>query len=439
MTNPDPLTADSEEQVLLSCMLKSSDDADRGRELISGTDFRQYPMQVIFNSICELRDDGTKPTYEAVYMSMNLKGTLKELGLKPLETLTDLDRFEPTAAHLEQSARNVREASLRRAAVREMTTAIRDLQDNVEPAEETIGRVGTGLLQIGQNQANDCETDHVSVTLRGSVDRIEAIQSGEYQHFITGTGFHRLDQGLGGFAEGTLTVLAARPGIGKSAMAVQMARFIAGEGIGVAIFSLEMKKHDIDDRLLSAESRVSLPKLRRKDGMSREESARVSDALASGVLQKLPMWVDDRPTLTASQITGKARRFVRLGAKVIIVDYLGIISQDNHRDPRYLQIGMMCKRLRSFAKQSNVAVLCLAQINREGDNERPKLSHLRESGDIEQDADAVLFIHRQAEDPNKPIHDVKVIIAKNRHGPTGDVDMQYIGCFTRFEERTPMM
>lgn len=439
MTNPDPLTADIEEQVLLSCMLKSDADAARGRDMIAAADIRQHAVRVIFVAICELLDGGTRPTYEAVYMHMKQRDTLKELGPTPLVVLTDLDQFHPTAAHLEIAARAVRESAIRRAAIREMRVAIRDLEENAEPAEETTSRTGTELLNIGQSHVNDCEADHVAVVLRGSTNRIEAIQSGEHDHFVSGTGFQRLDQGLGGFAEGTLTILAARPGVGKSAMAVQIARHVAGAGVGVAIFSLEMSKYDISDRMLSAESHVSLTKIRRKGGMSREESNRLADVLSSGILQRLPMWADDRPRLTASQIAGKARRFARLGAKLVIVDYLQIIEPDNPKDPRHLQVGVMCKRLRNFAKQAGCAVLCLAQLNREGekDNDRPKLSNLRESGDIEQDADAVVFIHRLTEDPKEPVHSVNVIIAKNRNGPTGDVDMEYIRCFTQFQERPP--
>ena len=152
-----------------------------------------------------------------------------------------------------------------------------------------------------------------------------------------------------------------------------------------------------------------------------------------------PVWIDDRPGQTAPMIAATARRFARRhGVRFVVVDYLQLVRPENTKEPRYLQVGAAAKRLKDLAREAGICVVCLAQLNREvesrGDG-RPRLSDLRDSGEVEQDADVVMLLHRLEDDESKPIHEVDLIIAKNRNGPTGDVQLEFHRPFTRFEAR----
>ena len=255
------------------------------------------------------------------------------------------------------------------------------------------------------------------------------------------TGFTDLDEMTGGLHESELLILAARPSMGKTAFAANIADHVAVvQKKTTIVFSLEMARMELAQRMLCCRGRVDAHKLR---AGYLSEADRLALAKASGELSVAPLYIDDSPSRTVTEIGAVARRIKRkedLG--LIVIDYLGLIEPDNHADPRQEQVAKIARRLKGLARELKVPVLCLSQLNRAAEatrDNRPRLSHLRESGAIEQDADVVLFVHREEyyhkreEAEEKGIvGQAEIIIAKQRNGPIGDVKLVWLGQYTLF-------
>jgi replicative DNA helicase len=228
--------------------------------------------------------------------------------------------------------------------------------------------------------------------------------------------------------------------VGKSAMAMQFAVHAARTRHAAVVFSHEMSDEECTDRILAMTANVPLPRLRGQGRLDDEHIRRVVEQQQRGI-GGMPLWVDDRCSCTATEVATVARRHARRnGTRLIVIDYLQLLRPENPRDPRHLQVGTSAKRLKELARETSAAVLVCAQLNREvearGDG-RPRLSDLRDSGEVEQDADVVFLLHRLDSDPAKLTHDVDLIVSKNRNGPTGDVPLSYQRVYTRFEPRSP--
>ena len=282
--------------------------------------------------------------------------------------------------------------------------------------------------------------------LHKAMDRMEARMSGEQTEDGVETHFTELDRMMGGFHANELLILAARPSMGKTALAMNIAENVVHLGKAPVLFiSLEMSQLELCDRLLCSAARVNGHKMR-NGTISNDDRAKLVEK--AGELAVAPLYVDDSPTRTVSEIASAARRIQRthdgrLG--LIIIDYLQLIEPDNPRDPRQEQVAKIARRLKGLARDLKVPVLCLAQLNRQAEgssDHRPKLSHLRESGAIEQDADVVMFIHREeyyrrGEDAEQFAGMAEIIIAKQRNGPVGEVEVLWQKDFTRFVDKAP--
>jgi replicative DNA helicase len=258
------------------------------------------------------------------------------------------------------------------------------------------------------------------------------------------SGFHDLDNMTGGLHGSEFIILAARPSMGKTALAMNMAEHAAIEANVPTLFvSLEMAKVELAQRMLCSQGRIDANKFR-SGFMSAEDRQKLIEASAK--LGKAQMFIDDTPARTCTEIAACARRIKRKqGLGLIVIDYLQLIQPDDPRDPRQEQVAKMARRLKGIARELKVPILCLAQLNRQADTgkegHRPKLSQLRESGAIEQDADVVMFIHREEyycdsreEAQEKGIcGQADLIIAKQRNGPTGDIKLAWLDKYTRFE------
>jgi replicative DNA helicase len=260
------------------------------------------------------------------------------------------------------------------------------------------------------------------------------------------TGFHDYDEMTGGLQNGELTILAARPAMGKTALALNVAEQISsgstslsgGDPKPVGIFSLEMGKGQLAQRLVSARAGVDVQKLRR-NMINREELPRVRDACLE--LSRLPMLIDDVASITLLQIRAKARRMkAKHNIRAIFIDYLQLVSVGHRVESRQIEVSEISRGLKALARELEVPVVVLSQLNRNPENReghRPRLSDLRESGSIEQDADVVLLLHREDyyhkdEDGYEPSNTAEIIIAKQRNGPTGTVRLQWESRTTRF-------
>jgi replicative DNA helicase len=276
------------------------------------------------------------------------------------------------------------------------------------------------------------------------MERIETLQrSGKS---ITGvpSGFQDLDEMTSGFQKSELVIVAARPSMGKTAFCLNVATQAAVDGFGVAVFSLEMSKEALVQRMLCAEARVDSQAVRR--GTLRDpDFTRL--ARAAGILQSCPVWIDDSPALTLLEMRSKARRLkVENDVRLIVVDYLQLMRSPEYSENRVQEISDISRSLKGLARELEIPVIALSQLSRaseqRGGERRPILSDLRDSGAIEQDADVVIFIHRpemyQKEDSegNSLQGLAEVIVGKHRNGPTGTVNLYFHKQFTRFDNRT---
>jgi replicative DNA helicase len=264
----------------------------------------------------------------------------------------------------------------------------------------------------------------------------------KHEHALGGveTGFTDLDALCGGLHNSELIILAARPSMGKTALAMNIAEHIAiGIKQPVLFVSLEMACLELADRLLCSASQVNGHRLR-NGTISQEDRRRLVQK--STEISSAPLFIDDTPGRTLTEIAAVARRLKRKsGLSLIVIDYLQLIEPDNPRDPRQEQVAKIARRLKTMSRELDIPVLCLAQLNRQAEvsrDNRPRLNHLRESGAIEQDADVVMFVHREEyyqtndEDRERVRGQAEIIIAKQRNGPIGDVKLLWQHDYTRF-------
>jgi replicative DNA helicase len=249
----------------------------------------------------------------------------------------------------------------------------------------------------------------------------------------------------GGFHNGELIVLAARPSMGKTAFAMNVAEYVSiVTRVPTLFVSLEMSAIELADRLLCSYARVNGHQLR-NGTISKEDRMRLVEK--AGEISSAPLFVDDAPNRTVTEIAAAARRIARREGRLglIVIDYLQLIEPDNNKDPRQEQVARMTRRLKGLAREMQVPIVCLAQLNRQTEASKdniPRLSHLRESGAIEQDADVVMFVHREeyyhrGEEAQQFAGLAQIICAKQRNGPVGDVELVWKRDFTRFENKAP--
>jgi replicative DNA helicase len=255
------------------------------------------------------------------------------------------------------------------------------------------------------------------------------------------TGFPDLDHLLGGLHQSELTILAARPSMGKTALAMNIGEHVAiATREPVLFISLEMSSVELIDRMLCSLAQVNSHRMR-AGTVRHEDRQRLVDKAAE--ISAAPLYVDDSPSRTVTEIAAAARRTTKKEGKLglVIIDYLQLIEPDNPRDPRQEQVAKIARRLKGLAREIKVPVLCLAQLNRQAEatreNHRPRLSHLRESGAIEQDADVVMFVHREeyyrsGDEQEEVAGQAEIIVAKQRNGPVGDVKLMWQKEYTRF-------
>jgi len=350
--------------------------------------------------------------------------------------LAELWDAAPTAANAEFYAKIVRDKALVRGLIHASNEILRDAYDQVQPAEEMLGAAEHKIFEIADKSVAG-QTFTIHDVIKEAYDRIDD-RMGKGHQAVSGlaTGFVDLDEKTAGLHNSELVVLAARPSVGKTGFALNIARHIVVEEKQPVFFvSLEMARVELAERLLCSQGKVDSHRLR-KGVLSSEDMDRLLEA--GSVLRKAKLFIDDSPAQTMLRINANARRLkVREGIRLVIVDYLQLIEPENRRDPRQEQVAQISRRLKFLAKELQVPVLALAQVNRASEDRqdhRPRLADLRESGSIEADADTVLMLHRpEMYEPGQHEGTVEVIIAKQRNGPTGDITLTFLKQFMRFE------
>ncbi|MHC4861065.1 MAG: replicative DNA helicase [Planctomycetota bacterium] len=398
--------------------------------LLDRRDFYRTSHQVIFGSITELFDRGEAVDVVILRDELQRTGNLEKAGGE--EALLDLSDAVPTSANADHYARIVRDLSLRRAVVRECTKAVQQAYEGEMEGRELLD-FAEGLLFNLDREAEAGETVHIGDVL---TPLFKEIDSGKQSLTGLQTHFHELDDLTGGLQPSELIVVAGRPSMGKTTIALNVAEQIGVvEKVPVAIFSLEMAKAQLVMNMLCSNARVNAHSLRR-GVVQPDEWPKLS--AAAGRLSDAAIFVDDTPALSVLGLRAKVRRLkARQNIGMVIVDYLQLMEAPRAEN-RQQEITHITRSLKSLARELEIPVIAISQLNRAVDareDHRPRMSDLRESGAIEQDADLILFLYRdEYYDPREDNQGIaEVIVAKQRNGPTGSVKLTFLNRFMRFE------
>ncbi|MBX6362361.1 MAG: replicative DNA helicase [Gemmatimonadetes bacterium] len=435
-----PYAAEAELSVL-GGMLIDGDAVAKAIEIVDESSFYREANRRIFRAMARLFQRGE--VIDPVTVSEELKKTDELDAVGGMAYLAELLDAVPTAANIEYHARIVRERALLRKLIEAASQIIRDAYDIGEKSvEQILDEAEQRIFHVAQ--AHDREGFvWIKKILYSAFEQIEQWQSAKGG--ITGvpTGFPDLDQMTGGFQKGDLVIIAARPSMGKTSLVTGMALHAAiAHQVPVAIFSLEMSKDQIVQRMLCHEALVDLGSLRR-GRLSDDDFVRL--AQAAGHLNTAPIWIDETGGISALETRAKARRLKadqpNLG--LVIIDYIQLMTGTGRAENRQQEVSEISRALKGLAKELNVPVIALSQLSRAPEqrtDHRPQLSDLRESGAIEQDADLVMFLYRperymteqEAEEKGVVGHS-ELIVAKQRNGPTGTVNLYFRKSSTRFE------
>jgi len=350
--------------------------------------------------------------------------------------LGELWDVAPTAANAEHYGRIVRDKAIVRNLIHSSTEILRDAYDQTMPAEELLEGAERKILDIAQIGIAG-QTFTLGQAVKEAYDRIDTRQQRD-QFSISGipTGFVDLNDKTAGLQNSELIILAARPSVGKTAFALNVARHVVvEENLPVFFVSLEQSRIELAERLLCCHARVDSHKLR-KGHLSSEDLEKLIEA--GGILGQAKLFIDDTPGQGMLRIAANARRLkLRHDIRLVIIDYLQLIEPDNRRDSRQEQVAHISRRLKFLARELKIPVMALAQVNRSSEDRqdhRPRLADLRESGSIEQDADTVMMLHRpELYEPGQHEGVVEVLIAKQRNGPTGEITLTFLKQFMRYE------
>ena len=436
-----PPWSEDAEQAVLSAMLMDGDAASRAVELVDDTMFYREGNRRIFRAMVALQERGD--VIDPLTLSEELSRTGELAGSGGKDYVAFLVDAVPTSANVEYHARIVREKALRRRLIEVSTAIVTEAFESALPAGELIDAAEHKIFEVNQSRGNEGFT-RIKELLFPTMERLEELRtSGES---ITGvpSGFKDLDELTAGFQKSDLVIVAARPSMGKTAFVLNIAQNAAlDNNIPVAFFSLEMSKEQLVQRLLTSEGRVDAQRLR-KGKLHDDEFIRLGRA--AGTLMHAPIWIDDTPGITLLEMRSKARRLkVDNDIGMIVVDYLQLMQGPTNTESRQQEISYISRSLKGLARELRVPVVALSQLSRApeqrtGENKRPQLSDLRESGAIEQDADLVMFIYRQEmyegpmdKDGNSLEGRAEIIVGKQRNGPTGLVNLFFNKTFTRFE------
>ena len=422
------------EQSVLGGILIEPEALSRILEILQEDDFYREGHRKIFSSMVALYQKGTPVDLITLTESLLTRQHLEGIG--GASYLTSLADAIPSAVNIEVYARIVREkAILRRLITTTTEIASKSYQFSGE-VEDILDLAERSIFEITAAKI----TPHIyplSEVIKDSFQTIEALY--ERKERISGvpTGFTKLDQMTSGFQPSDLIIIAGRPSMGKTAFALDIARNAATLAeIPAVIFSLEMSRQQLAIRMLCSEARVDSYKLR-SGFIGERDWPRLTNA--AGLLSEAPIYIDDSPALTVLQMRAKARRLKsEKGLGLAVVDYLQLMSGRGGSDRREQEISEISRSLKALAKELNIPVVALSQLNRKVEDRtdrRPFMADLRESGAIEQDADVILFIYRDEmyDEHSKQKGTAEVIIGKQRNGPIGKITLAFIDQYTRFE------
>jgi len=421
-------SCDSAEQAVLGCMLRHPDTIPEVVPLLREEDFRTDGNRKVFAALVTLWDRGQPVDLVTAAEELIQRGQFEDVGGAGL--LGELWNAAPTSGNLAHYARIVKQYSTRRGLAQVGRELVALAEKPTGSSEEMLGEAEQrvlGLTTMGVTGGARPLRELVNETY----DRLDERARRGREAGGLSTGFPSLDSILVGLQDGELTIVGARPSVGKTALAVSLARYVVCEvGLSVLFVSLEQSRLELTERLLCCQGKVNGHALRR-GVLNAEETRKL--AQAGDVLREAPLFVDDQSNQRMVRVAAAARRLkARHGLGLVILDYVQLIEPDNPKANRQEQVASISRRLKGLARELNIPVVALAQLNRASEDRpgrRPRLSDLRESGAIEADADNVLLLHR-GERPEI----LEIIVAKQRNGPTGEVLLKFAPQFMHLED-----
>ena len=434
-----PHSVDAEEYLLSCCLLDGSDTIARCLEgRLTPAAFYLQANQVIFEKLCELYQKSPPVTVEMLVEELRTTRQLEAVGGVPY--LMQVSARIPTTAQAAYFIERVRELHLLRELIKVATGTVEQCFNYQGGIEEFVDKVELDVFNVTQDRVSDAARPMKEAT-REAMTVIDKLMMKKGEKTGVASGFKDLDDLTWGFQRQEMIVLAARPSIGKTALALNIAEAAAlpkpgkGEPVPTLIFSLEMSAAQLALRMLCARARVNIRQLG-IEHVSRHGDEEQRLVEAADQLSKAPLFIDDSSRLTIMELRAKARRlYTRHKLGLLVVDYLQLISPTESQVPREQQVAEASRGLKALAKELDLPVLVLSQLNRSSEKEdrKPRLSDLRESGSIEQDADVVLMLAPPKDPEEKTEAPYELFVAKQRNGPIGNVELTFLKPITRFE------
>ncbi|MDB5308387.1 MAG: dnaC [Gemmataceae bacterium] len=432
-----PHSREAEEGVI-GGIIRDPDVLPAVQEVLRADNFYFDHHQKVFQVIVELNSENQPIDLVLIHERLRKNKLLEDVGGHKF--LVDLWERVPTGANAEYHAKIVRDSAMVRNLIHSGNEILRDAYDRSQSADELVAQAERKIMEIAKSSMVG-ETKTINEVVKEAFDRIDS-RVGKDNLSISGiaTGYVDLDNITAGLQNSELVIVAARPSVGKTAFALNLVRHvIVEEKLPVLFFSLEMARIELAERLLACQARVDSHRIR-KGHLNSDDIQKLMDA--GDILRRAKLYIDDTPQRSMIQIGATARRLMKKeeksnGLKLIVIDYLQLIEPENRRDPRQEQVAQISRRLKFLARDLNIPVVALAQVNRASEDRqdhKPRLSDLRESGSIEQDADVCMMLHRPGKfDGTQEDNILEIIIAKQRNGPTGEVTLTYLKQYMRYE------
>ena len=427
------------EASVLGAMMIEKEAVPKALELLSVESFYLKSHKLIYDAMTSLFDAGEPIDTVTLYEELKKRDQLDEVG--GAVYLSKLSQNITSAANIEYHSKIIIEKQILRGLISSAHEIARSAYEGADDAFDILDNAERKIFEITESHLSK-SYQGMDRAVRDAMEYIETIHSSTHQKFSVPTGFYELDELLGGFQKSDLIILAARPSMGKTALALTLARNAAiDHKVPVGIFSLEMATMQLIIRMICAEARINAH-LVRTGKLPHSDGSKLSKTVHK--LTDAPIYVDDSPAQSVLEIRAKARRLKsEKNVGMIIIDYLQLMSGPQKAESREREISHISRSLKALAKELNIPVLALSQLNRAVEtrtDKRPQLSDLRESGSIEQDADVVMFLNRpeyygiEKDENGESLEGVtEVIIGKQRNGPTGLVKLAFIKEYARFE------
>lgn len=425
---------DDAEKSVLGAILLDRDAIIEVAEFLHPEHFYNPIHEKIYRAVLSLYEKREPIDLVTLTAELKKKKVLTEIG--GTSYLMELTTFVPTAAHSEQYGRIIEDAYTKRELIAAASKVVDDAFSDTGDVKDLLDKAESSIFTLSQRHSRQ-NFIPIKEALAESFDRLDELHKTVGGLRGVATGFVDLDNRLAGMQASNLLILAARPGMGKTAMVLNIAQYVSvHDKVPVGVFSLEMSKEELVDRLLVSQADVDAWRL--KTGrLNDEDFTRLSEAM--GELAEAPLFIDDTPGLNILEMRTKARKLqVEHDVKLLVVDYLQLVDPGRRLDNRVVEVSMISQSLKNLARELKIPVLAVSQLSRAVETRgggKPQLADLRESGAIEQDADVVMFLYRKEEEEGRALPDqisTQLFIAKHRNGPTGEINLIFRGDRIKF-------